>query len=209
MVFSSDTDQNPTCDTGLGLALCGRHERPNQENIKKNITLLASLRYDDHLLPSDLSLGLKSQDHHHVNQMVDDHRAGEASIGDVKDQVQQNQASSLSTEGVSSFSNSNSVKKETREYCNSGSEEVEVEKINYCSRVSSDDQHEDHNHDQEDGSPRKKLRLSKQQAAILEDSFRDHTTLNPVHIYIHMLTILHFIFSFPYAHPHIYLYLVL
>ncbi|RZS13965.1 hypothetical protein BHM03_00045631 [Ensete ventricosum] len=36
--------------------------------------------------------------------------------------------------------------------------------------------------DEEDGegSPRKKLRLSKDQAAILEESFKEHNTLNPV-----------------------------
>ncbi|KAG5072288.1 Homeobox-leucine zipper protein HAT14 [Glycine soja] len=33
--------------------------------------------------------------------------------------------------------------------------------------------------DDENGSSRKKLRLSKQQSAFLEDSFKEHTTLNP------------------------------
>lgn len=32
----------------------------------------------------------------------------------------------------------------------------------------------------ENGSTRKKLRLSKTQSAFLEDSFKEHTTLNPV-----------------------------
>ena len=37
--------------------------------------------------------------------------------------------------------------------------------------------------DDEDGdNSRKKLRLSKDQAAILEDSFKEHNTLNPVSI---------------------------
>lgn len=34
--------------------------------------------------------------------------------------------------------------------------------------------------DEENGSTRKKLRLSKEQSAFLEDSFKEHTTLNPV-----------------------------
>lgn len=34
--------------------------------------------------------------------------------------------------------------------------------------------------DDENDSSRKKLRLSKQQSAFLEDSFKEHTTLNPV-----------------------------
>ena len=34
--------------------------------------------------------------------------------------------------------------------------------------------------DDENGSTRKKLRLSKEQSAFLEESFKEHTTLNPV-----------------------------
>lgn len=37
--------------------------------------------------------------------------------------------------------------------------------------------------DNEDGAGRKKLRLNKEQAAVLEQSFKDHPTLNPVCIY--------------------------
>ncbi|XP_002968858.2 homeobox-leucine zipper protein HAT4 [Selaginella moellendorffii] len=33
--------------------------------------------------------------------------------------------------------------------------------------------------DEEDGAPRKKLRLSKEQSALLEKSFKEHSTLNP------------------------------
>jgi hypothetical protein len=33
--------------------------------------------------------------------------------------------------------------------------------------------------DDEDGTTRKKLRLSKEQSALLEESFKDHSTLNP------------------------------
>lgn len=34
--------------------------------------------------------------------------------------------------------------------------------------------------EEENGSTRKKLRLSKDQSAFLEDTFKEHTTLNPV-----------------------------
>lgn len=34
--------------------------------------------------------------------------------------------------------------------------------------------------DEENGSTRKKLRLSKEQSAFLEESFKEHSTLNPV-----------------------------
>ncbi|KAK2981619.1 hypothetical protein RJ640_012901 [Escallonia rubra] len=51
-----------------------------------------------------------------------------------------------------------------------------------CSRGLSDD---------EDGdNSRKKLRLSKDQSAILEESFKEHNTLNPVRISAHNNTIL-------------------
>ncbi|KAA3484795.1 homeobox-leucine zipper protein HAT22-like [Gossypium australe] len=73
----------------------------------------------------------------------------------------QQQASSLSA--ASSFSNS-CVKREK----DLGGEEVELERI--CSRVSDED---------DEGSPRKKLRLTRQQSSILEDKFKQHSTLSP------------------------------
>lgn len=38
--------------------------------------------------------------------------------------------------------------------------------------------------DEENGSTRKKLRLSKEQSAFLEESFKEHSTLNPVSLII-------------------------
>ncbi|CAA0817223.1 Homeobox-leucine zipper protein HAT22 [Striga hermonthica] len=67
---------------------------------------------------------------------------------------------------ASSFSNVSSVKREREP----GSEEVERERA-ISSRVSDED---------DDGSNgRKKLRLSKAQSALLEESFKHHSTLNP------------------------------
>jgi homeobox-leucine zipper protein len=37
--------------------------------------------------------------------------------------------------------------------------------------------------DDDDGSTRKKLRLTKEQSALLEDRFKEHSTLNPVRTY--------------------------
>lgn len=51
-----------------------------------------------------------------------------------------------------------------------------------CSRGGSDD---DDGGDGGDGS-RKKLRLSKEQSAVLEESFKEHNTLNPVRKYSHV-----------------------
>ncbi|CAA7393747.1 unnamed protein product [Spirodela intermedia] len=67
---------------------------------------------------------------------------------------------------VSSFSNafpSSSIKKEK----DAVSEEEEAERVS--SRVS----------DEEEGSARKKLRLTKEQSTLLEERFKEHSTLNP------------------------------
>jgi homeobox-leucine zipper protein len=37
--------------------------------------------------------------------------------------------------------------------------------------------------EEEGGTTRKKLRLSKEQSALLEESFKEHSTLNPVRAY--------------------------
>ena len=67
---------------------------------------------------------------------------------------------------VSSFSGGGRVKRER----DLSSEEIEVEKVS--SRISDED---------EDGpNARKKLRLTKEQSALLEESFKQHSTLNPV-----------------------------
>ncbi|XP_061344428.1 homeobox-leucine zipper protein HAT9-like [Gastrolobium bilobum] len=72
-----------------------------------------------------------------------------------------------SPSAVSSFSNSSSIKRERDQFA--GEElEPEVEKIQ--SKVADDD---------EGGNPRKKLRLTKEQSTVLEDSFKEHSTLNP------------------------------
>ncbi|XAR62018.1 hypothetical protein NMG60_11016595 [Bertholletia excelsa] len=73
--------------------------------------------------------------------------------------------SSGSPSTVSSRSNS-SVKRER----DLSWEEVEVEKL-VSSKVKDD-------HDEE-GSARKKLRLTKEQSIVLEESFKEHSTLNP------------------------------
>lgn len=114
-----------------------------------------SLKYD-HLLPS-LTLGpsedmLKSATKNDVAGKV-------CESTDVHQQT-----SSMSA--VSSFSNT-SVKKD-RDF---GDEEVELERVSN-SRISDED---------EDGSPRKKLRLTKEQFATLEESFKEHSTLSPVY----------------------------
>lgn len=64
-----------------------------------------------------------------------------------------------------------------------GSEELEIERD--CSRGVSEE---------EDGeNSRKKLRLSKDQSAILEESFKEHNTLNPVSSKLSLLSFFYFL----------------
>lgn len=180
---------NGVCNTGLGLGLglfhqyspadhdhyqrklCSDDHDLDQENKKK----LLWLKYD-HLLPS-LTLGRpSSSDDHHHHHIVD--HTTEISAHDLHGRP----ASSLSA--VSSFSNNSSTTvKRDRDLggcCGGGGGggedvEVEVELERFSgSRVSTNEEDEDQ------GSPRKKLRLTKEQSAVLEDSFKEHTTLNPV-----------------------------
>ena len=103
--------------------------------------------------------------------------------GDDDDEVNNNNQPSSKTESyeyfrpqvsspsaVSSFSNSSSIKRERDQVLGGEEFEVVVEKV--PTRVVGDVD--------EDGNPRKKLRLTKEQAAVLEENFREHSTLNPV-----------------------------
>eukprot|EP00256_Glycine_max_P029628 XP_003556960.1 homeobox-leucine zipper protein HAT9 [Glycine max] len=102
--------------------------------------------------------------------------------GDDDDEVNNNNQPSSKTESyeyfrpqvsspsaVSSFSNSSSIKRERDQVLGGEEFEVVVEKV--PTRVVGDVD--------EDGNPRKKLRLTKEQAAVLEENFREHSTLNP------------------------------
>lgn len=152
-------DSDDVCDTilGLGLGLVSDHH--HQQDKKK----LMSLRYD-HLMPS-LTLGPSGGGDAYQTTAA---KTETIRVGD--DHVQPQVANSCFS-GVSSFSNSSSVKRDR----DVGGEDVEVERV--YSRVSTEDL-------DEEGSPRKKLRLTKEQSATLEDSFSEHTTLNPVIIII-------------------------
>uniref|UniRef100_A0A2N9GW23 Homeobox domain-containing protein n=1 Tax=Fagus sylvatica TaxID=28930 RepID=A0A2N9GW23_FAGSY len=181
------------CNAGLALALGsqnkpenhGHHhlQQPDDDQEKKTNKRkkekekekeMFSLKYD-HLFPS-LTLGPSDETTNYTYGQLatttkKDVEAGKVVLlcgGDQSVDLHNKQTSSLSA--ASSFSNSSSIKRERDQ---SGGdhddhEEVEVEKVS--SRVSDED---------EEGSPRKKLRLTKEQSAILEDSFKAHATLNP------------------------------
>ncbi|KAM6560700.1 hypothetical protein CsatA_029939 [Cannabis sativa] len=175
---------NTGLDLGLGNSQYHKEDDHEINNIK--IKKLICLRYD-HILPS-LTLGTSSSsssdhqygDHHHhtaVDQVHDHDLHG----------VRPGANYSLAT--VSSLSNSSTttLKRERSELGGSrgrggsrgsgGDEfEVEVELERFSgSRVSTNDELLD----EDQASPRKKLRLTKQQSALLEDSFKEHNTLNP------------------------------
>ncbi|XVE70256.1 hypothetical protein DITRI_Ditri10aG0057900 [Diplodiscus trichospermus] len=140
------------CNTGLGLGLgcLVKQEKFSQsDHLQRKKKLFLE---HDHFFPS-LTLGPSDEIYQSAAKIDASKVYGES--------VDLRQTSSLSA--VSSFSNS-SVKRE-RDF---GGEEVELERVS--SRVSDED---------EEGSPRKKLRLSKEQSAILEDNFKEHSTLNP------------------------------
>lgn len=155
------------CCTGLSLGV-GRHDRPesgfrsdHQEKKKKKKKLC--LKYDSSF--PCLTLGL-SEDAVQLAAKINEAGKGYGESTDLH-----RQTSSFSA--VSSFSNS-SIK---RERDLSGEVEVEVEIDRICSRASDED---------EEGNSRKKLRLSKEQAVILEHSFKQHSTLNPV-CHLHLI----------------------
>lgn len=143
-----------SCNTGLVLDL-GLSPTPNNYNhaIKKSSATV------DHRIDPSLTLSLSGESYK------------TKAVSGAGDQICR-QTSSHS--GISSFS-SGRVKRE-REICGGdGEDEAEetTERV-VCSRVSDD-------HEDEEGvSARKKLRLTKQQSALLEESFKLHSTLNPV-----------------------------
>ncbi|KAL0726158.1 hypothetical protein Bca4012_022251 [Brassica carinata] len=146
-----------SCNTGLVLGL-GLSPTPNNYNhaIKKSSTTV------EHYFDPSLNLSLSGESY--KTKTVEMTDAG------ARDQIFR-QTSSHS--GISSFS-SGRVKREREVLGGDGEEEAEetTERV-VCSRVSDD-------HEDEEGvSARKKLRLTKQQSALLEQSFKVHSTLNP------------------------------
>lgn len=143
------------CSTGLVLGLGFSSSSAKKPAPAKNLDYIAKTTAD----PS-LTLSLSGETYHLIKKADSDNNKGGGydhhSAG--ADLYRQDSA-------ASSFSNV-SVKRE-REI---GSEEVEIERVS--SRASDED---------DDGlNGRKKLRLTKAQSALLEESFKQHSTLNPV-----------------------------
>ncbi|KAG6591449.1 Homeobox-leucine zipper protein HAT9, partial [Cucurbita argyrosperma subsp. sororia] len=148
------------CNTGLLLGLgrgldhhnSMRPHVPDVAGVKKKLQVL---KFDD-ILPS-LTLGLS---------VVVEKSGGESSATAAEELIHQGSSGSP----VSSFSNSSGFKRER----DGGAGEEPVEAEVFMERISMKVAEEE-----EDGSPRKKLRLTKEQSAVLEDNFKEHSSLSP------------------------------
>jgi homeobox-leucine zipper protein len=154
-------DFNDVCNTGLvlGLGLTAAQESssttPSKAPPKKPCSNFIISASSNTFEPS-LTLGLCGESYQ-VPKKIDVNKGYEESVDLYRQASPPNSA-------VSSFS-SGRVKRER----DLSSEEVEAERVS--SRVSDED---------EDGpNARKKLRLTKEQSALLEESFKQHSTLNP------------------------------
>lgn len=147
--------------TGLVLGL-GLSKLPSP--MKKKPAPSSSTSLDD-FEPCALTLGFSDHTHRKVNNHI---VAVNSGVVDHHHNHLYRQSSPHSSAVCSSFSGGGSRVKRERDL---SSEEVELERV--CSRVSDED--DDHG-----SNTRKKLRLSKQQSALLEESFKQNSTLNPV-----------------------------
>ncbi|GAB4852430.1 hypothetical protein Ancab_016624 [Ancistrocladus abbreviatus] len=168
------------CNTGLALGLASYgdqhlldHHRSSSDYHHHHQKANKSALKFDHVLPS-LSLGPFEAGSSSCQSVlsaskIEDKGEGRSTV----DHELCRQNSSISP-GSSYSNNSSTVKKEKSGGDQYGGEEGEVEKAYSRAPVLVVNSDED-----EEGSPRKKLRLTKEQSAILEDSFKEHSTLNP------------------------------
>lgn len=150
-------DDPHACNTGLvlGLGLTASQESTSPTPQKAHHQMNPMLKKPNSFEPS-LTLGLFGNSFHE-----DDHQ------GNSLDLYRQGSPHNSHSAVSNSFSSGRVVKRER----DLSSEEVEVEKVS--SRVISDE-------DEDGPNARKKLRLTKEQSALLEESFKQHSTLNPV-----------------------------
>lgn len=152
-------DDQHACNTGLvlGLGLTASQYSTSTPTPQKAQHPMMNKKPDS--FEPSLTLGLFGNSFHE-----DDHHQGNNSLDLYRQGSPHNSHSAVSN----SFSSGRVVKRER----DISSEEVEVEKQVSCRVISDED---------EDGpNARKKLRLTKEQSALLEESFKQHSTLNPV-----------------------------
>ncbi|KAJ0963331.1 hypothetical protein J5N97_028453 [Dioscorea zingiberensis] len=137
------------CDTGLALGF--GYKRKSSLSADHHQSFISSMSSS---LEPMLTLGLSSEAY------------GSPEISKALEEGGLAQQSSAHS-AVSSFSNTNpqSIKREDI----GGEDQMGMEKV--VSPLGNDDE--------EEGSAKKKLRLTKEQSALLEERFKEHTTLNP------------------------------
>lgn len=153
-----ETRQDDMCDAGLalGLGIGGRSGSSNHHWHRREPCSIFSIP-----VPSEPSLTLSlSDDANGATAMpkAGSHKTNEELCTPARLSSPHSTVSSFSTAYPAS------LKKEK----DAGGEEAEVERS--FSRASDEE---------EDGGARKKLRLTKEQSALLEDRFKEHSTLNP------------------------------
>lgn len=193
MIFDS------VCNTGLSLSLGSmnndRGGTGNYDHQKNKFLAAAADNNNNDLFPSlTLGLSLTTDDHDvDVDQITSvikggggggDYSCYNNNIIIMHGGGGRQQGSSVSA--VSSFHSNSSVKREGDHENSTTVEEVEVENKVVISpkaaAAASGGGHIDDDQDQDVEEllgPRKKLRLTKEQSVILEDTFKEHTTLNP------------------------------
>ncbi|KAG2390265.1 hypothetical protein LR48_Vigan07g260800 [Vigna angularis] len=158
--MSFDETPNTGLGLGLGLGLVTFHDQSDNcmKSDAHNIRRVENPSDCNKTYPS-LTLGPPEDDDH--DEVKNDRPSSKT------ESYEYFRAQVSSPSVVSSFSNSSSIKRERDQ---ATGEEFDVDLENVQTRVADAD---------EDGNPRKKLRLTKEQSAILEETFREHSTLNP------------------------------
>ncbi|KAI3909109.1 hypothetical protein MKW92_044230 [Papaver armeniacum] len=175
MGFQVIQDDNNLCNIGLGLGL-------NTSTFDQN-----ELKSQDHadgkelirrfkLEPSILTLGFSSSDNNnnHVVEAVD-RRNYTPSLSSPNSALSNSFSNTNNNNSFKRSSPSSVIKREKELLLVVGyHEEMEVDEkvVNSSSRVVASDE-------DDEGSARKKLRLTKEQSSLLEDNFKEHSTLNP------------------------------
>lgn len=174
-----------TSNTGLRLGLClGLHDQSterNQSQKKKVLKNPSKCSDNNNKAYPSLTLGPpeEEEEEEEVNNSNDQLPAAvsKSTIESCRDHHQyyysRAQVVTSPSAESSAFSYSSSIKRETADHqvLLGGEELIELD-IDQVEKVAASVD--------EDGNPRKKLRLTKEQSAVLEENFREHSTLNPV-----------------------------
>ncbi|MCL7037683.1 hypothetical protein MKW94_012422 [Papaver nudicaule] len=166
-------DGDNICNIGLGLGLNTTFDQNELKSHAHADEKGHTRRFK--LEPSILTLGFSSDNNHAVEAVDRKNYSATPSLSNSPNSALSNSFSNTNTGSIKRSSPSSVVKREKELLLVVGyhHEEMEVEKVvNSSSRVLVSDE-------DDEGSARKKLRLTKEQSSLLEDNFKEHSTLNP------------------------------